>query len=147
MNVTLRPATSKDWRAIASLLEESGLPLDGAQAQLSAFLVALVDRNVLACAALEVHEDVGLLRSVAVAPLLRGKGVGKLLVARHLVEAAQRGITGVYLLTTTAAEYFERLGFRREAIAGAPSALRNSAEFQGACPASATFMALVPTPP
>ena len=48
----------------------------------------------------------------------------------------------LYLLTTTAPDYFRRLGFRALARRHAPAALRESAEFRGACPDSALLMEL-----
>ncbi len=143
MNFTVRPPTIDEWRAIAALLEEAGLPLDGAQEHVSDFLLAVADAAVVGCAAMEGHGAAGLLRSVAVAPLLQRRGVGKMLVSRLLLQAGERGIKRVYLLTVTAAEYFERMGFRRQSIEQAPGELQQSAEFRGACPASAIFMELV----
>lgn len=48
----------------------------------------------------------------------------------------------VYLLTTTAATYFPRLGFTEVPRASAPAALLASREFQDACPQTATLMHL-----
>ena len=59
---------------------------------------------------------------------------------RVLDEGRAAGIRDVYLLTTTAEHYFPRLGFAcvdRECV---PAAVRTSAEFTGACPASAVVM-------
>jgi N-acetylglutamate synthase-like GNAT family acetyltransferase len=57
-------------------------------------------------------------------------------------ETRRRQVLRLFLLTDTAPEYFARFGFRHEPIARAPQALKASAEFQGACPASAVFMCL-----
>jgi N-acetylglutamate synthase-like GNAT family acetyltransferase len=145
-NITLRPATQSDWRSIASLLEENGLPLDGARQHLVNFLVAMAGDVVVGCAGAEVYGDVALLRSVAVAPLMRSNGVGTRLVTRLLQDAEQRKIGKWYLLTTGAQEYFARIGFAAEPIEKAPICLQASAEFQGACPATAVFMSLALAP-
>jgi N-acetylglutamate synthase-like GNAT family acetyltransferase len=141
-NVVLRPATQNDWPAIASLLEANQLPLDGAREHLSGFLLATRDGEIVGCAGAEVYAEVALLRSVAVAPALYRQGVGKMLVTRLLQEAPRHKVSTFYLLTDTAPDYFAQFGFRREPIARAPQALKASAEFQGACPASAAFMSL-----
>jgi N-acetylglutamate synthase-like GNAT family acetyltransferase len=141
-NVVLRPATRDDWPAIASLLELSQLPLDGAREQVSGYLLATRDGEIVGCAGAEVYGDAALLRSVAVAPGSRRQGVGKMLVRRLLQEAWRRQVSKFYLLTVTAPEYFTQFGFRHEPIEQAPQALKASAEFQGACPASAAFMSL-----
>jgi amino-acid N-acetyltransferase len=61
-------------------------------------------------------------------------------VERVLDEGRAAGVREVYLLTTTAEHYFPRLGFAcvdREAV---PRAVQGSAEFTGACPATAVVM-------
>lgn len=63
-------------------------------------------------------------------------------MALVLQEARRRNFKAIYLLTTTARDYFQRLGFALADRARAPKALQPSAEFQGACPASADFMVL-----
>jgi N-acetylglutamate synthase-like GNAT family acetyltransferase len=140
-HVSLRQAGAADWPAIAALLQAHQLPLDGAQAHLHTFLLAVKGVEVIGVAGAEVHGDVALLRSVAVAPGLQSQGVGALLVGTLIDQARRRGIQRLYLLTTTAAAYFERHGFSAIPRADAPGALQASAEFQGACPASAVLMA------
>jgi N-acetylglutamate synthase-like GNAT family acetyltransferase len=140
--ITLRPAGADDWSAIERLLLENKLPTDGAQDHLEAFVVADGVGGLVGCAGLEHHDRVGLLRSVAVASSARGKGIGERLSKAILSQARERELSHVYLLTTTAASYFARQGFAQVTRDAAPSGLRASAEFQGACPASATLMAL-----
>lgn len=83
-----------------------------------------------------------MLRSVAVAPAVRGLGLGLVLAADRLVAARARGVRVVYLLTTTAAALFERLGFRPIARDAVLAALAAHPELTGACPASAACLAL-----
>lgn len=138
--VSVRPAVASDWPAISALLQSEGLPLDGARDHLNDFRVAERDGHLVGCAGIEDYGSAALLRSVAVADSERNQGVGSALVDAILENAAACGIAEICLLTTTAEKYFERRGFRRDAIADAPPALRASAEFRGACPASAVFM-------
>ena len=140
--LTLRQAGATDWPAVAALLQAHGLPLAGAREHLATFLLAVNQGEVVGCAGAELHGDVALLRSVAVAPGLQRQGIGQQLVAQMLQQAGRRSLRSVHLLTTTAAGWFERQGFRPGPVEQAPPALRASAEFQGACPASATFMSL-----
>jgi N-acetylglutamate synthase-like GNAT family acetyltransferase len=125
---------------VLALLADAGLPVDGV-AELGELLVA-VDATgaAVACAGLEVYGSAGLLRSVAVAAPLRGRGLGILLSTRMLERAAARGVRRVYLLTETAAQFFPRLGFvsiDREKVQGP---VRTSVEFTRLCPASAAVM-------
>ena len=138
--VSLRQAGKTDWPAIQALLVANHLPVDGAQAHLSAFVVAVAGSEIVGMAGAEVYGEVALLRSVAVASGLHRQGIGVSLVGRLLREAKRRGIREVYLLTATAADFFPRFGFTRMPRQRAPRALLASAEFQGACPDSAIFM-------
>ena len=60
---------------------------------------------------LERFGSVALLRSLAVAAELRGTGVGKALVAAAEEYAQTKNVQTLYLLTTTAADFFARLGY------------------------------------
>ena len=138
--LTVRPATPNDWDAIAGLLVASNLPLDGAREHVSDFVVAYRDDRLVGCAAVERYRSAGLLRSVAVAVSERGKGTGAALVDHCISAARGGGLDTLVLLTTTAERYFPRFAFEvieRDAV---PDAVRDSAEFRGACPASATVM-------
>ncbi len=138
----MRQAASTDWPAIERLLQANHLPLDGAQAHLSTFLLATHQGEVIGCAGAEVHGDIALLRSVAVAPGLHRQGIGQTLVGQMIDQARRRQLRALYLRTTTAAAYFAHFGFEPLPLAHAPAALKASAELQGACPTSAALMVL-----
>jgi N-acetylglutamate synthase-like GNAT family acetyltransferase len=140
--LTIRPANPNDWRAVKSLLEENELPLDGAREHLDSYLLAIDNGPVVGCAGTELYGDIALLRSVAVAPLLQGGGIGKKLVSRLLEDAKHQQLSRIYLLTANAPEYFAKFGFEPVPIEDAPEVLKASAEFNGACPAGATLMSL-----
>jgi amino-acid N-acetyltransferase len=81
-----------------------------------------------------------LLRSVAVDETRRGEGLGHQLTQAALDLARARGLKTVYLLTTTAATFFPRFGFREIARDEVDPAVQRSVEFTKACPASAAAM-------
>lgn len=137
---TLRPATAADGAAVATLLGEAGLPRDGVAEWLGNFWIAELNGLLAGVAGLEVYRDGALLRSVAVAPALRGTGVGRMLTDRMLEAARAAGVPAVYLLTTTAGQYFPRMGFSAVLRDDVPESVQESVEFQGACPASAVIM-------
>jgi amino-acid N-acetyltransferase len=89
---------------------------------------------------LEVYDEGALLRSLAVSPKSRGNGYGKELVAQAERYAQSLGVREVYLLTTTAAEFFERLGYKRTNRESAPEAIRRTEEFSALCPSTSAFM-------
>lgn len=141
MKDRLSPAALEQLPLVRDLLEAAGLPTDGFEEQFpTAYVVVERDGTVIGVAGLELHGAVGLLRSVAVAERSRGEGVGRLLVEDRLQAAKKSGLEQVFLLTTTAADYFRKLGFTEAPRAEAPSALAASAEFARACPASATCL-------
>lgn len=140
MTYEIRNASPVDWPKVESLLREAELPLDGARDHLDDFLVCHDDGAVVGAAGLEVYGRVALLRSVVVAVGDRGHGVGKELVRRVLARARERGAREVVLLTTTAADYFPRFGFRRIDRAAVPPEAEPSAELRGACPDTAVVM-------
>jgi len=136
----IRNATNADLAAVESLLSASDLPLDGVRDNFSTFVVAEDEGEVAGAIGLEEFGPVALLRSAVVSPGHRGSGIGRLLVERLLERAEKAGIEELYLLTTTAEQYFPRFGFTRTTRAAVPNALKASAEFQGACPDTAVVM-------
>jgi N-acetylglutamate synthase-like GNAT family acetyltransferase len=140
---TLRPATPADEPAVAALLTASALPLDGVHEALSSFVVAEDAGAIVGVAGIEACGATGehaLLRSVAVAPAWRNRRLGRALVTRVIAEAEARGAKALYLLTTTADAYFPSFGFAKTSRDQVPEDVRATAEFRGACPASATVM-------
>ena len=125
---------------IHSILAEVGLPQVGVAEILGSVLVGEVDGSLVAVAGIETCGTDGLVRSVAVRPEFQGQGRGRAIVEAMLDHAAVHGLTALYLLTTTAAGFFERLGFRPVARSGAPVAIQQTLEFASLCPESAVFM-------
>jgi amino-acid N-acetyltransferase len=136
----IRKATSADLTAVESLLSASDLPLDGVKDNFSNFVVAEDDGEIAGAIGLEEFGAVALLRSAVVSPERRGSGVGRRLVERLLEGAEVAGIEELYLLTTTADQYFPRFGFTRTTRSAVPDPVKASAEFQGACPDTAVVM-------
>ena len=144
MNVTIRTAGSDDLQPIVALLRGADLPLDGLAEHFGeGFAVAEIDGRIAGAEGIERYGDDGLLRSAVVDPSFRGHGVGEALTRDRLSWAATNGLRSVWLLTTTAADYFPRFGFQAATRADAPALIRASHEFVHACPASAVAMRLV----
>ena len=133
-------ATSVDLPAIESLLTASGLPLDGVAEAFETGIVAREGDAVIGAAAVEIHADGALLRSVVVADTFRGSGIGRRLVLDAEALARDRGATDVYLLTETAGDYFPRLGYARLERDDVPAGVQRSVEFTTACATTAVAM-------
>jgi len=144
--VTLRVATEADLASIERLLTTNSLPTSGVAEALSGFLVGESNGTIVGVVGMEYCGSYGLLRSTAVAPEWRGRGLGRQLVTRIIAEAESRGIRALYLLTTTAETYFPSFGFEATTRDAVPNAIRETGEFLGACPASAAVMLLTLPP-
>lgn len=139
----IRPAANEDLLPLLALLEAAGLPREGVRDEFPAGY-AVIDgpEGLVAAAGVETYGDHGLLRSVAVAADQRGQGLGTTLVRERVVWAGARGLSRVWLLTTTAGPFFRALGFEPATRDAAPAALAASPELAHACPASAECLAL-----
>lgn len=133
-------ARPEDAAAVLRLLETNQLPVDGVRERIDTTMVARVQDRVVGSAALETYADGVLLRSVAVAPERRGRGLGRDLTGAALRLAEGLRAPAVYLLTTTAESYFPKFGFERIARDQVPPGVQASIEFTSACPSSATVM-------
>jgi glycerol 3-phosphatase-2 len=149
-----RAARAADEGAIARLLERSGLSPDGVGDRLGSTHVVedetvhgaspAVGSPLLATASLQEVDGAAVLRSVAVRPDLRGRGIGLLMVATALRIARRRGIRTVALFTETAPGFFEQLGFRRVDRAALPESVRSSGHALEECSVLAVPMMLQP---
>jgi N-acetylglutamate synthase-like GNAT family acetyltransferase len=140
-DATIRPARPADLAAVEALLVAADLPRAGVPEWLPRFVVVERAGAIVAAAGMELYGRAALLRSVVVSRELRGSGIGAELTRRIAADAAAAGARMLYLLTTTAAEYFPRLGFERITRADLPEALSASEEMRGACPVTAVVMA------
>ncbi|HYN08972.1 MAG TPA: arsenic resistance N-acetyltransferase ArsN2 [Vicinamibacterales bacterium] len=140
MDIVVERARPEDCDTIVELLKAEHLPPDGLLDHLDTTLVARQNGHIVGTAALEVYVDGALLRSVAVASALRGRGVGRDLTEAALAAARDLRVPALYLLTTTADNYFPRFGFERITRAEVPASVQASVEFTSACPASAVVM-------
>jgi len=96
--------------------------------------------RLVGCIGLEKYSKHALLRSLAVHPDFRGKGIGKEITNWLFQESEKRGVKELFLLTETAEVFFESLSFevvKREDI---PEPVKQSREFSELCPSSAIAM-------
>jgi phosphinothricin acetyltransferase len=127
--------------AVKILLTEADLPSsDVTDEHLKHFFGCGPKERLSGVVGLEIYGTVALLRSLAVAGDCRGYGHGKALVAKAETYARSRRVTEIYLLTTTAERFFERLGYTRISREAAPEAIRRTREFTDLCPSSSSFM-------
>ena len=109
----IRKATAKDWPQILRLIREH--PKHLMQHHLprpAEFFVALLDRKVVGCCALEIYSKrLAEVRSLAVTKKYQGNGIATQLVERCLAHARKREVYEV-LSITGALPFFEKRGFK-----------------------------------
>ncbi len=141
--VRLRAAVAADLPSASALIAAADLPLDGLEDGFGdGYVLAEADGEPVGIEGVEVHGRDGLLRSAAVASAWRGRGVGDRMTRDRIRWSRRRGLRALYLLTTTAGDYFPRFGFVPADRTTAPDAIRASREFSQACPATALLMRL-----
>ena len=140
--VTFRDAAAADLSVMEALLIAAELSLDGVQAHFADFVLAVQGDEVLGVAGLERYGPHALLRSVAVRADHQGRGIGQALARAMIERATVAGLETLTLLTTTAADFFPKLGFRPVTRDALPAALQASSQLRGMCSASATVMHL-----
>ena len=122
---TLRRARTPDVPAIHDLIEHYAgdrILLAKERVQLyedvQDFWVADQGGRVVGCGAVHpLWEDIAEIRTVAVDPVVRGQGIGKLIVERLIATVRELGIARVFVLTFER-DFFAAFGFRE--IEGTP---------------------------
>jgi amino-acid N-acetyltransferase len=95
---------------------------------------------VRACVGIERFGKVALLRSLCVSAEDRTKGYAKRALSAIEQRARAAGIEHLYLLTTTAAEFFAAHGYIECERTAVPSSIIARPEFESICPASAACL-------
>ena len=138
---TIRPPHASELPRMKALLGENDLPTADFETAGMDWLVAVDEEDRLeGLVGLERFGKTGLLRSLAVAPDARQRGIGSTLVDEVEALALAAEVRNLVLLTQTAETFFASRGYARIDRSAAPSPVQRSAEFRSLCPASATCM-------
>jgi amino-acid N-acetyltransferase len=131
--------TDAERQSAITMLQTHNLPTADIDEEKLLYLL-LNGEKILGTAGLEIFDDCALLRSVSVAKDEQGKGYGKIINDEVEKFAKDSGINCMYLLTTTAKDFFDRQGFcviKRENV---PEVIKRTTEFASLCPSSAVVM-------
>lgn len=134
------PASGGDLDAIKRLLVGSLLPSRDVGGGNQRFIVASENGRIIGCAGLQVAGQDGLVRSMAVHWTRRNVGLGSRLHERLLFEAVLAGVRTLWVVTTTAEDFFAGHGFKKVAAADVPAELQASDEFTTFVPGGSTVM-------
>lgn len=137
MNIV--PASQNNFSAAIELLGKNNLPTEDINAGTQLFVVEQNDR-VLATVAVEYDYHVALLRSVSVSEEKRNSGIGKQLVDFIEDYVKKQGVEAVFLLTTTAANFFLKRGYSIIDRSNVPEFIKNTKEYRVICASSSTLM-------
>ena len=110
MDIDIRKATQADLKDIKTILSFYYLDTENVEKNLPEFIVAQTNNKVIGCACLDLGNIVEL-RSIAILPSYRNRGVGSKLVDAVLKRAAD--LTDTVYLRTTSPVFFEKKGFKR----------------------------------
>ena len=138
--INIQKAGEKDFETVCKLLLQENLPIADLNPLLENFFIAVEDNKITGVIGMDRYGKDGLLRSAIVQKQYRNKGIAAALVARLFDEAAKQGVSTLYLITDTAAAYFEKKGFNKITKAEVSPAVLESKEFNGLCPASSIIM-------
>lgn len=139
-SLVLKIAISENERQqVIEMLQEQSLPTSDIDEDKLLYLL-MNGEAVVGTAGIEIFEDCALLRSVSVIKDEQGKGYGRVINKGMEHYARDSGINCLYLLTTTAKDFFEKQGYCVIKREESPAALQQSAEFISLCPSTAVIM-------
>ena len=127
--------------ALAAALKNAELPIEDIEAPGRLFWrFETIEEMPVGFGGLELYSGDALLRSIVALPPVRRKGFGSAIVVALEQEAQMHGCRRLWLITTSAAEFFDRHGYVRCDRAAVPSAISATTEFAALCPASADVL-------
>ena len=91
-DIAITAATASDVGAIKALLVSNALPTAGVDEHWRTFVVARAHGRIVACGGAEAYQVAALLRSIAVDPDYRRRGLGRRIVRQLLDRLASRGL-------------------------------------------------------
>ncbi|MCV3243462.1 arsenic resistance N-acetyltransferase ArsN2 [Mesorhizobium sp. ZC-5] len=144
MSVDLEPV-APDAADFIAALEAEQLPTDDLTASDRSFFRFKRDGAIAGYGGIELYGRSMLVRSIVVLPQARGQGIGRLITKGLLEHAAAHGAMDAYLLTTSAADFFETVGFKRIQRDAAPPEILSTRQASSLCPSTAVLL-MMPIP-
>ena len=144
-SISIKKFSSIDKEKVLDLLNGAELPIEDLTTEkMNKFMIARdEDDCIIGVVGIEMYQGSGLLRSLAVHPAYRGKGIGSQLTRRIESFARQNGVQTLYLLTVTAADFFLKIGYEMTQRDKVPESIGKTEEFKNICPVSAVCLSKV----
>jgi len=125
---------------LRSALLAADLPVDDLADDGRTFYRFAKEGRTIGFGGYERYGENALLRSIVVEPDERGHGVGRAVTVELLERLSDEGARNAYLLTTSAAGFFESLGFVPIHRSAAPAEILATKQAASLCPSSATLL-------
>lgn len=138
--MNIQSAATSHFTRIFSLLQQYQLPTDDIFPEQMPFWVAVDGETVVGAIGLEPYGADALIRSMVVHPGYRGRQIATALLQKAEAHAKQQGVQSLFLLTETAAGFFEKNNYLHMDRMAAPDAIQQTSQFRFACPASAQLL-------
>ena len=135
----LEKIPASHYPQIRAWLNSVDLPTEDVDTHIHFFGLATVNKTQ-AIGGLEIWGPYALLRSVMRVEGSKGEGIGSTMVSKLEQQASDMGVQQVFLLTTTAAGFFSKLGYEVIPRNEVPETVAGSQEFSSLCPDSAVCM-------
>lgn len=136
----IRKAKPEDLDFIVKLLKDNDLCYEDITSKIDCIFLGHTGDGIIGIGGVEIYEEHGLLRSLVIQKPYRSKGLGKELCSKLIEYARKQGVKELYLLTLTAADFFEKLGFIRIDRQNVPEPISRTTEFTSLCPVTAACM-------
>jgi amino-acid N-acetyltransferase len=137
MNIV--PASQNSFSAAIALLKKNNLPTEDLDPGKQLFVIEEGD-EVIATVAVEYNFNDALLRSLSVSKEKRNSGIGAELVGFIEDYVQKQGVQNIYILTTTAAEFFSKRGYLIIDRNTVPQFIQQTREYSVLCASSSTLM-------
>lgn len=143
-NIVLQLVVENDIDFIIEKLRENKLPTEDIIYKIkSLYIVEECDKKI-GIVGLEVLDEFGLMRSLCVIDsALRNKGYGRKMVSLIIELSKSKKIKELYLLTTTAEQFFSKLNFIKINRNEVPEKIKQIEEFNSLCPSIAVCMKIL----
>jgi len=137
MHIASNPTMDK----VSRLLGQCGLPSDDIFPEyLPNFVLARDGGSDVGVAGLQILGSTALVRSVAVVPTHRSRGLATKLLAAIEQRARSQGVKQLFLLTNDAQAFFAAHGYKELPRSSAPSEIQGCSQFRSSCCGAATLM-------
>ena len=137
MNIV--PDSQNNFSKAIQLLKKNNLPTEDINPGTQLFVVE-EENNVVGTVAVEYNFNEALLRSLSVSEEKRNAGIGLMLVEFIEDYVQKQGVKSIYLLTTTAENFFLKRGYQKTDRNAVPDFIKNTKEYSVLCSSSSTLM-------